>query len=272
MPDFTTNGGFLADDFSTLILENRRMNAPYFKLAEAINFAACELLDKADEAGHQLGAAAKTDQNQLAFLTLLRGVETYQALVILAERGMVNQVSVLTRALLETELKFAIAARSPADAEQLFTNELFHRRKQAEALAAAPSTSPSDKAAFAADIAQLNADLAGKQEKSNIFNMAQSLGQQHLYGVVYRYGSDAVHSNVGSLRQHVQRGDRGLFPQAWIGPLFHEVPFFLNIGMCVHLELIRRASGFFKIDYKAKIDHLEGARSQLPPPSRLPRG
>jgi hypothetical protein len=80
MDDFMRDGGFLSPKSTSLIAQNRAANAPFFKLAEQINRSASGLADKIGE----------PQTRQIAFVTMLRGVEIYQSIIILAERGIVN--------------------------------------------------------------------------------------------------------------------------------------------------------------------------------------
>jgi hypothetical protein len=168
-------------------------------------------------------------------------------------------------------LKFSMTANGHV--EELITIDLSERKKQLKAALDVPSLgSVEERTRHASEIAQIEMELRGKSKPPTVKDMADIVGQTNLYGMIYRYCSGAVHSTVQSLSQHIQRGPRGLFRQAYNGPLFDEVPFYLGIAMCVQLEFMRQVSAFFKIDYAQNIRALEDARSRLPPPRKFPNG
>src|SRR5687768_16769193 len=101
MSDFTENGAYLSPGFNRWVDLNRKRHAGYFALAEDVNKTAFALLAEIRAKSHN--QPTKGSQHNLVLATMLRGFEHFQGIVILAEKGMVAQMAVLTRALLESE-------------------------------------------------------------------------------------------------------------------------------------------------------------------------
>jgi len=87
--------GFLSDESSTNHVALEVITSDYFKICKNLNVLAHTILDK---------AIVHPDDRKEVYITLYfqRMLSHYQAAIIMAERGMVHQVEIMLRCMLET--------------------------------------------------------------------------------------------------------------------------------------------------------------------------
>jgi hypothetical protein len=229
-------GGFVGPSFVKWVYRCRTVHARPFGLAMDVNNYAHRILEETVANRH----ASKSDQERLVLAMFLRSVELFQGIILLAERGMVAEVSVLIRTLLEIEIRLAFAAKSEEYAAQLILNGEFDRRKSLKAALTVPNgLTDTQRAQFEAAVKRLDGKLTGKKRSlHSLEDQARRAGQSDLYSLMYRGFSGPVHSSPRDLQQHaiISQDRKGIHFR--LGPEFETVPFFLSMALFAYIKLL----------------------------------
>lgn len=142
------------------------------------------------------------DAKELLLSTLLRRILTsFQASIIICERGLPLEAQVLLRTVLEVTFKI-VAIANDEEVAQLFIGEgLINKRKKYEKLRKLNST---DFQGELDEMSEAHKVLAEKIKTEGIrelttFEFAKRAGLENFYHSAYSVLSDAVHSSVNTL-------------------------------------------------------------------------
>lgn len=153
------------------------------------------------------------DLQQLLLATLLhRALTSYQASVILAQRGLPQEAQVMLRTLLEVTFKIVAIAKDSAVGRAFVQEDELHRRKflnkfkLLNPLLQDPATL-SVLESLQSAIAQRIKDADVKELKTQWF--AKKAGLSDFYNSAYAVLSDSVHANVRTLERALNVDDSG---------------------------------------------------------------
>jgi len=254
--DTFMNTGFLA--YSS----QKWTDHPSFRLATDVNREAMTILKTQ---GKNMGTISKGEQERLIFAMSLRGVEIFQAVVLMAERGMVAEMAILTRSLLETLFKAGAASTSSENTSRILIDDKIERRKQLKRISKLNQyLTDIDRKQFEAELKHLD-DLLKGQPK-NALSIESLAGNDHkdFYDLFYSYFSTAAHSSPRHLRQHIDILKDQNMIRFTFKPRFQDVPFFLAMAIRVHLKLLRVVTSFFVIQ-DFPLDLLDQRLKELKP-------
>ncbi len=269
MTEFIRNGGFIGPSFGKWVVLCRRNHAEFFQLADETNRLAHVIVAAV---ANKLSPVSKGEQERLALALLLRGVGLFQAVVLLAERGMVAEAGIITRSLVEAEFRLAVAAKSPENAAQLIVNDTFEKRTSLRSVLTVPQcVTPAQNRKLEAKIKWLDNALAGKKRKfHSLEQLAGRAGQSDIYNLFFRGFSGPVHSSPTDLKQHAQATSDRKQVRFGMGPRFELVPFYLSMAGFIHLKFLEVATNFFGVDAEATLKNLNRRLKGFGPKVRTP--
>jgi hypothetical protein len=194
MTDDFERVGFLGQTAKAQVRNIRADNASVFSLSDDLSGYMMRL---ACTATGQIAGSFR-DKNVIASALLCRSVEIYQGVVVLAERGLVLNARILTRALLENAFAIAaIHANSEAFIKVLEADNQAAHRGQVKAVLDSGIVTPN------------NAKLREIFEKAPKGKFAQpsdvsAMGVIESQYIQYRrLSNDSCHPSVTALRRHV---------------------------------------------------------------------
>jgi Family of unknown function (DUF5677) len=207
--------GFLSPELSAWTAKHRSENPRWFELAEALNRIGCSL---------QRGLTIPADDNHmfLAALLFMRGLSSFQASVLLAERGMTTEARTLARSCFESVFCLGAVCTDPAFPDRFIRDDSERRQKLARALLKLP---PESSGLEAEHEAKLRNFLASQAESGIdpaplvIADAAVRAGMTGVYDMFYRgLSNDAAHPSVTALNRHVEANENGVVVGLRAGP------------------------------------------------------
>jgi hypothetical protein len=251
--EYMREGGVLGKGFQKHIINCRVVHSDVFGLSEDVNRWAHAVVT---ETSAKIGPTSKSVQKRLVFASLLRTLGLFQGAILIAERGLVAEVAILGRALVEAEIRLAAVALSEKYAEELLVNDKFERRTQLKALLKAPRwLTPRQQKDFTAGVAWYDRHLQGKRRSiRSLEQLAATSGETDLYNLCYRFFSGAVHSSPSNLKQHIAVMPGNTVIRFQMAPRFDLVPYFLGSVIFVELKVLEVATRFFGIESEASLE------------------
>jgi hypothetical protein len=184
--------GFLSPEIAAWIEKHRAEHRPWFTLAMNLNAAAHQLLLK----------IPLDDEVFLLTLLFVRGLTSFQAAIILAERGMTQDARTVARSCFETVFCFG-AVRQDQGFIEKFEKAAVHSKKTFANAQLAGSSKLEPEAADILD--QFLRDLAQTGEEGEPFvwkEVAKLAGLSGVYDVYYRgLSNDAAHPSLIALKR-----------------------------------------------------------------------
>lgn len=185
---------FLAAEMSGWLRLNRKKHGDWFDLASEINRLAQKLWN-------ELPPVVKEDNWKfITRLLYLRGINSFQAAIILANHGLTVDAGTVTRSAFEDLFCLGASREDAALVKRLEGAQAHNRRKQARAVADLPP----DLGLEAAKAARLRefADNFEEGKQLNFVEIAQAAGLKPVYDVYYRSLShDCAHPTLESLER-----------------------------------------------------------------------
>lgn len=188
--------GFFSPDIAAWAQQNRLQHASWFALADQLGRLSQRLL-------FEIGPP--NDGNSIAMLLIYaRAVTTYQAAILLAERGLPADSRTLARSFLETVMHFGAAMKDPEFYKRLTAADRRHKQNIASPLVKMGS----DKSGLdTSEIEKLESWLADpeapKPEKLPVERLMQDMELGEIYDTYFRgLSGDAAHTTVLSLQRH----------------------------------------------------------------------
>jgi hypothetical protein len=119
--------GFLSPDIEARMAERRAGNQAWFGHAMNVNSVAQQLL---------LEFQVKDNQTLWAALLFVRGLSSFQAAILLAERGMIQYARTIVRSCFETDFCFGALDKNPGFLEPFEKRDVYGKSAFANALPA----------------------------------------------------------------------------------------------------------------------------------------
>lgn len=233
--------GFLSEAIDFLLPTLRAMHAPWFDFAERTNQLGQRIMNSAEAA-----CAGRTTHDPVSLATrlLIRSMSSFQAAVILTERGMAIDALTLVRGLYENALWLGFLVRAPAQAvDALAVDEWRSQRGRDKALLAqlAKAGSPDlvMKGRLEARVADADRALKGKARLS-----VEALADKGDFGDFYMYfkmlSSGSAHPSFHSLSKHLNMNPDGTWSGHVTGPDSEGMAQALTLGS--HAVLVNLAA------------------------------
>ena len=227
--------GFLSATLSALIPNILRDFAPWFSVVESFNNLGMRVLPavKADQTSNQQLVAAVLYGRTLA---------SFQAAIVLTERGMLADARTVVRAAAETAILLCAVVRDAKVCNHMIDRHLWHHRKlcnswlnDPQAIAEMTPQQVDDIKAKIADIDKNYPETKKiKGDPISLDTLARTAGVNALYNVVYRLTSgDAAHTSIDALNRHVRADEQQKILGLKFGPEVGDLPHTLSDAMSV---------------------------------------
>jgi len=174
-------------------------------------FDVCERLNRlAHRQLNTLVVAGEDRQLLLRALLFIRGLSSYQAALILAERGLTTEARTIARGCFETVFLLGAIDKQPQLVDNLIVDDVTRKRRLAAAVIALPEDHQADEA-----VSKRLSDYLSETEGHGsgllkVEQMATIAGMKSIYDLYYRsLSNDAAHPSLTSLRRHVSESTTG---------------------------------------------------------------
>lgn len=200
-----TEVGFLSNELSEWIAQTRMEFKTEFDAADRINRLAMRIL-------FDLPAEDMTDAHMLTNLCFGRALQSFQGVILLAERGALVDARALLRSCTESVIAISALKADPTMPEQMCEEHDLHRQKLANALLntgdATEILSKDAANELRRTIAEIKSKYGDRGPRGiNWEAKAKSGGTVNLYTMAYRLASgDGVHSTLLSLGRYLSEG------------------------------------------------------------------
>lgn len=188
--------GFFSSDMSEWIAKSRLVNQKWYALTDKLRQLSQRLL---------LSITPPDDPNSITMLLIYaRAVTSYQAAILLIERGLPADARTIARSFLETVMHFGAATNDPEFHKRLVAADRKHKENIANPLLKMGG----DKSGLDdTEIEKLQAWLANpnapKAEKLPIEKLMQTMELGDIYDTYFRgFSGDAAHTTILSLQRH----------------------------------------------------------------------
>lgn len=213
MSDLRRNG-FLSAEMPAITRRFRSSRDQLFSLVDDVN-RCCH------SAIFQTEVSRENKQQLLVYCLLGRAMTTYQAIVLVAERGMPAESSVLLRVLLEVFFRIAAIAKNVDIVSTYVDNDLIQRRKSLRKLeeirhAEKPKLDPAELVRMRAELDHEIQETEAKEKTTEWY--ATQAGHRDLYLSAYTVLSDSVHVSARNLLSAVETDAEGYLVRLRYGP------------------------------------------------------
>lgn len=206
------DSGFLSKEAERISDDIYEKNINYFEFYMRVNNKATALLYSIDVKGAE-------SQKLVAFLYLIRVLQSGQASYILLKNGVEDEVATVIRSMFESYLKLRNIIEFPDFWERLGANSEFENLKKAKNMKKffAPSDSP-----VSEDLDEIikmleNNVYTDEQKRISIRDMCKDIKEESLYVTLYNLTSDSAHNSLNALSKYVEIDD-GIIKSIIFGP------------------------------------------------------
>lgn len=205
--------GYLSPESANWIAKNRGEHSGWFSHVDRLNRLA-------QRAVFAVSADEDSNREVVSILVFLRALFHFQAVVLLAERGMTVEARSLARGSLEAAFCLRALIADDAFLDQLVRADTHHRKNIVSALTG-PShrhfLDPSRIPALESFLIELKS--SGKTAPLNVEQTAKMGGLHEVYQTIYRaLSGDASHVSASSLNRYMADADEGKTTIA-VGPV-----------------------------------------------------
>jgi hypothetical protein len=241
--------GFLSPEIAAWIDKHRSENRAWFSLAMNLNLVAQQEL--------LLLEVPTEDHNALcAVLLFVRGLSSFQAAILLAERGMTQDARTITRSCFESVFCFGALLNDPSFLDKFEKGDVHGKKTFAKAVLEGSSRL---EAGDAEKVSEFLNDLKQSGENGarlNIEQAAKSAGLEAVYDAIYRgLSNDAAHPSLIALKRYCAVDENNEFKGLQFGPDVKDVEETLihSCTACWHL-VVRMAERVEHPQIKEKLD------------------
>lgn len=243
------NQGFLSASLAVSIANLRRDFAPWFGVAEGLNGLAMRALSNVTPA---------TDSNQQVVAAALygRALTSFQAALLLAERGMIADARTVVRAAAETVIVLSAVAKDAGVCDLLIDRHLWHHVKMRRAWLrdsqATAQMTPAEIAAVKETLADVETQFPQvktlKADPLAIAVLAEKAGVMALYNTVFRSTSgDAAHTSLDALNRQIRIDASGDIAGMKFGPSGDDLSVTLSDAISVLSFALHAVADLFQI-------------------------
>ncbi|MGH6812410.1 MAG: DUF5677 domain-containing protein [Methylocella sp.] len=189
--------GFLSPEIAAWIGKHRAENRAWFSLAMDLNSVAQqELL--------LLEVPLKDNKAVVAALLFVRGLSSFQAGILLAERGMTQDARTITRSCFESVFCYGALRKEPGFLEKFERHDMHSKKKLANALLARGLKFEAEVTEKLSQFRDYLERSGVKAEPPNVEQAAKVAGLGGVYDVYYRgLSNDAAHPSLTALNSYL---------------------------------------------------------------------
>jgi hypothetical protein len=245
------DNGFLGEEITAVISDIRSTYSDLFNLCDELNKLCHATLFKID-------AHSEEPQELLIATLYLRIKSSFQAVVILSERGMIPQAKVVLRSILEALFTLCALSKKPDLCDIYMQADQIKRLKQINKFRMLKSGLPEK--AKEAEILTLYQELKDDIEKRKIktYSIEKWAIEAELHDIylsAYTVLCDPVHTNVKELERYLVLHDDEIKELKW-GPETDDLEIVLSANIEFMLVSLKAICDLFKIDEEKTINSL----------------
>lgn len=235
--------GFLSDEISGWQGDFEKRYSTKLQLSTEVNRVAHQLIFSMEITSSEL-------KDLLLSTLLARQVSTFQAFILLARKGLIDQAEMLVRALAESMFLVGAIRKDAGFAEKWVLSDEISRKRSLVRLNddRRRRGEPPDEAA-AALIVELTKRIRDEDiEKISTERIAQLAGLESYYDTVYGFFSMAVHSSTRSLDKALQTDGDGNVTSIAYGPVIDGFDMHFDFAITMTLYVLHEVAVHFKKD------------------------
>lgn len=234
--------GFLSDEVHAFIGRHRKDLAVLFDLADELHAYAHRQLRRCKVNGQDL-------QHLVGISLFLRILNSFSAIVLLAERGMCHDAEAIARVSLEA-LFFLKRSAEEKDFVSEFVKLDQHQRLKLMNVAKDSSSSLHETIGKDPRFDQLFAELKNFVDEENVreqkaCEVAKKAGLSDLYDFAYRTLSQSVHPNPRALLRYITFDENDEAQELVLAPESDAIPLVVATGISTLLVSLRLISALF---------------------------
>ena len=215
---------FDTDGFLSSTLERFRVSVRevpsyklWFEFAGGLNRLGLEMLQNHDVPRH-------VNRRLTIAALFVRAHQSFQATLLLAERGMLSDARVILRSAVEGAIALNALADDATFVDQLIGAHRFNQRKIARLILNSPDYSsfyaPAEIAQMQATVSEIDAEEAAAGKKLGDINWAD-VAVKHckdLYLLYRQLSGDGTHTNINAVHRHMEFDAAGQLTGMKVGP------------------------------------------------------
>lgn len=187
-----------------------------FALAYEINQACVAILST-------LEPSFRSDRELIGAALFGRALQSFEATILLAERGMVADAGLVARSIVECAIFQAAVATIDDFPKRMAASNNAHfasmARSVADQLAAGVDKAEHDQSQDIRKLLEEIASTAVMPADIKLRQLARETGMERLYEIVYRkLSGEAAHPSLASIERHFRRDEQGLIAQLIFAP------------------------------------------------------
>jgi uncharacterized protein DUF5677 len=179
----------------------------------------------------------------------IRGLITFQSLVVLLERGSLDDVRALCRTLVHTYFRLAAIAADPTALNRIRATALSEQKERLESFKSGKRKMPPNVAGVDLDALIVQADAAldkiGRSQ-TNEWELARDGNCLKDYESAYALLSDAVHTSLSDVRSLLKFGHKGNFLGYIYGPNDKDLATFAGYAIALQSDNLINTSKAIK--------------------------
>jgi len=241
--------GYLSNQITYWIKKNRNQNSKWFNLCKEINRFSHTTMFK-------MIVHNKCKLELMVALLYIRSMSNFQGVIIMAERGMVNEAKTLLRCLMECGFAVVAIDKDKTIVDRLILDDRIQQLEKLKAIKRNIENGvPLPKDAFSIDeIKTLIRNVKSEIKKSNIKkfttrDLAKIAGLIKTYDSAYKVLSSTIHVNVRDLEQYLELNEKGEIKQLLSGPDVKEIGMILLAASEIILTMLESISNIFSLSY-----------------------
>lgn len=241
--------GYLSKQITQWIEKHRSENSEWFELCEDINrFSHSTMFTMTIHNKHL--------PEIIAASLYIRAMSNFQGIILMSERGMINEAKSLLRCLIECEFAIVAIDKDKDIVQQFVLEDQLQRRDYLKAYKRNKKSSiphPKD-APSLKEIDDLLQDIENQIEKNNIKklskrDLAKKANLVTTYDSAYKVLSGTIHVNARDLEQYLEINEAGEIKQLLWGPDVKEIDFILFTAAETMLSILAATSHIFSLSY-----------------------
>jgi len=242
--------GFLSDQISDWIKKHRNANAEYFNLCEDVSKYCQKVM-------LSLEVHKKNLPEVLVASLLVRTLSNFQGMILLAERGMINESKALLRCLLEGMFAIVAIGLETNFAFDLVNNDLFEQRRVLIGCLELKHLNNEQRRYAKEKLIDVKKEIKEKNiKKITTKNIAEKSGLLDFYNSAYRVLSGTIHASIRDLQQYLKVDLKGKIDGLLWGPDIDDIDFILLTGIEDMLYILEGVFQVFSIKDKDEFESL----------------
>jgi hypothetical protein len=240
--------GFLSDQINQWIEKHRNKNTDWFELCDDINRFSQQTMFSINVHNNDL-------VELMASALYARAMSNFQGIIIMSERGMINEAKILTRCFLECMFKLVAIEKDNNFAKTIILEDLFQRRDYLKAYKRTKEIGiASENYLSLEEIEHLIQDLE-KMIKSNGVkkitkrDIAVKAELESIYDTAYKILSSTVHIAPRDLGQYLNNNETENIQEISWGPDIEGIDIILFTAAESMLFVLSSLSNIYRLSY-----------------------